>query len=156
LNTETKRLYEAMFLVDTADAAGNWQGVTNLITGIIEKRGGVIESLKKWDERKLCYDINKLSRGTYILVYFNADPSSISAIERDVKLTEDIIRVMILRADFMNEDDISKETPLEKEARLEKEEALAAKEEAQKYDLDDDADNDYTDVDDDFEEDDKD
>ncbi|AQQ70096.1 30S ribosomal protein S6 [Limihaloglobus sulfuriphilus] len=157
MNTETKRLYEAMFLVDTTDAAGNWEGVTNLITGIIEKRGGVIESLKKWDERKLCYEIKKLSRGTYILVYFNAEPSSITAIERDVKLTEDIIRVMILRADFMGEDDLQKETPLEREARLEKEEAQAAKEEARKseqnYDGDDD---DYIDDDDDSDDQDKD
>ena len=118
-----------MFLVDTADAAADWEGTVGLITGIIEKRGGEVVSSKKWDERRLAYEINKLNRGTFILVYFNANPLRIAAIERDVTLSENIIRVMILRADFMTEDDLNKETPLERDARIAEEEEAAAKEE---------------------------
>ncbi|MDO8886837.1 30S ribosomal protein S6, partial [Candidatus Oleimmundimicrobium sp.] len=71
------------------------------ITAQIEKRGGEIVTLKKWDERQLAYEIDGKTRGTYILVYFNCEPASIASIERDNNLSEDIMRAMILRADFI-------------------------------------------------------
>lgn len=120
----TMRLYEALFLVDSALAAGDWTGLVEKITVMINKRGGEIVSLKKWDERKLAYEIQNKSRGTYILVYFNAEPDSIMMLERDINLSEDVMRAMILRADFVNKEaGVEKETPLEAADRIEREEA---------------------------------
>lgn len=113
METVTKKLYEGMFLVDTADAISNWDGVVGEITGIIGKRGGEIVTLKKWDERKLAYEIDKKNRGTYILVYFNSETGAISAIERDIQLSEMIVRAMILSTARMSQEDINKPTPLE-------------------------------------------
>jgi len=130
LDTATKRLYEGLFLVDTALANSDWDGVTAEIKGIIEKRGGEIVDLKKWDERKLAYEIENKSRATYILTYFNCVTDGISKIERDISLSENLMRVMILRADIFAESDIKKDTPLEAQERATKEaqEAAAAKE----------------------------
>jgi ribosomal protein S6 len=109
---ETKRLYECLLLIDPAIAASNWEGITGKITSQIEKRGGEIVSLKKWDERQLAYDIEGKSRGTYILVYFKSEPGSIVAVERDFNLAEDIMRTMILRADFITSDEqMDKQAP---------------------------------------------
>lgn len=102
---ETKRLYECLLLIDPAIAAGEWDALTGNITSRIEKRGGEIVSLKKWDERQLAYEIDKKSRGTYILVYFKSEPEAISVIERDFNFAEDIMRIMILRADFITSDE---------------------------------------------------
>lgn len=98
---ETKRLYECLYLIDPALAAGSWDGIVGKITAQIEKRGGEIVTLKKWDERQLAYEIDGKTRGTYILVYFNCEPAAIASIERDNNLSEDIMRAMILRADFI-------------------------------------------------------
>lgn len=109
---ETKRLYECLLLIDPAIAAGDWDGITGKITSRIERRGGEIVSLKKWDERPLAYEIDKKSRGTYILVYFKSEPESISSVERDFNLAEDVMRVMILRADFItSEEQMDKQAP---------------------------------------------
>lgn len=127
-----KRLYEAMFLVDSAEAASDWEGINKLITTILERAGAEIVSMKKWDERKLAYTIKKQTRGTYILCYFRADGGKIRDIERDVRLSERIMRVLILKVEHLTEQDITKETPaikLEKEggqpaeAKMEKSEA---------------------------------
>ncbi len=98
---ETKRLYECLYLIDPALAAGSWDEMVGKITARIEKRGGEIVTLKKWDERQLAYEIDKKTRGTYILVYFNCEPEAIVSIERDNNLSEDIMRAMILRSDFI-------------------------------------------------------
>lgn len=123
METAIKRLYEGLFLVDSAEAASDWDGVISTIEKVLSRAECEVVSLEKWDERKLTYDINKKSRGTYILVYFNCDPLNISAIERDVQLSEHIMRVMILKTDKMSEDDLKRETP---RAKAEREEAEAA------------------------------
>lgn len=111
LDTVVKRLYEGMFLVDSGDAASDWDGVIKSIEKVISRAEGEVISLRKWDERRLAYDVNGKGRGTYILVYFNVDPLRITSIERDVQLSEQITRVLILRTDRMSQEDIDRPTP---------------------------------------------
>lgn len=112
METAVKRLYEGLFLVDSAIATGDWQLVNDTIHKILAKVGAEVVSFRKWDERKLTYDISRVSRGTYILVYFNCDPLRVHEVERDVQLSETLMRVMILRTDEMTQDEINKPTPL--------------------------------------------
>ncbi|MFZ9023957.1 MAG: 30S ribosomal protein S6 [Anaerohalosphaeraceae bacterium] len=113
METAVKRLYEGMFLVDTALAAQDWQVILDEVQRIMDRAEAEVVSLKKWDERRLCYDIQKKSRGTYILVYFNCETGKIGGIERDVQLSELITRVLVLRTDRMSPEDLEKLTPLE-------------------------------------------
>ena len=130
METVTKVLYEAMFLVDSAEAASDWEGINQVITGILEKFGAEIISSRKWDEAKLAYDVNKKSRGTYILCYFRCEGVKIQDIERSVQLSERIMRVLILNAEHMTEEDLAKDTPAGLTAKRVEEQA-AAKAEAE-------------------------
>jgi len=105
LETVVKKLYEAMFLVDSAQAQ-NWDAIITAIKTILEKTEAEIVSIKKWDERRLAYEINGKSRGTYILCYFRADGDRIRDIERDVQLSERIMRVLILSPETREKQDI--------------------------------------------------
>lgn len=111
MKTANRKLYEGMFLVDSAEAAQNWEGVNENVKTILERAGAEIESIRKWDERKLAYEINGKSRGTYILCYFRAEGGSIRDIEKAVRLSERIMRVLILSAEGMNKEDLVKTTP---------------------------------------------
>jgi len=112
LETVSKNLYEGMFLVDSALAASDWDGVMELIKNILNRAEAEIVSLSKWDERKLAYEINKKSRGTYLLCYFKVAGERVKDIERDVKLSEKIMRVLILSTEPMSQEDIDRETPV--------------------------------------------
>lgn len=90
-----KRLYEAIFLVDSVTEA-DWDKTNTAIKKILEKAGAEIVSMEKWDERRLAYEIGGKNRGTYILCYFHADGQKIRQIERDAQLSESIMRVLIL------------------------------------------------------------
>jgi len=103
LAQDSKRMYEGMFLVDSALATSNWEEVEAALQRVFERAEAEVLKLEKWDDRRLCYDIGGHKRGTYILTYFNTDPDHISGIERDVKLHEKLLRVMILRADRIPE-----------------------------------------------------
>lgn len=106
----TVNTYEAMFLIGSAANSENEAGVA-LVRNIIERHSGKILVIKKWDERKLAYEIGNTKRGTYIVAFFQATGSAVTAIERDVKLSEDFIRVMTLRADHLNETEMAAVEP---------------------------------------------
>jgi small subunit ribosomal protein S6 len=91
------RQYEGMFLVGPAATTEN-EGGLKLVRGILDRHGAKIMVIKKWDERKLMYEIKRQKRGTYVIAYFEAAPSAISGIERDVKLSEDVLRVLVTDA----------------------------------------------------------
>ncbi len=111
METTVMKLYEAMFLVDSAEATADWEGINAVIKKILEKTGAEIVSIRKWDDRRLAYEINGKSRGTYILCYFRTEGGRIREIERDVQLSERIMRVLILSVEHMSQEDIEKDTP---------------------------------------------
>ena len=126
-----KKLYEAMFLVDSADAGSDWDGVIGAIKKVLERAKVDIVSIKKWDDRRLAYEIKSSARGTYILCYFRSDGQNNTQIEKAVQLSEKIIRVLILCVDWMTDEDIEKDTPAMKEEK-EKQQRAAAKETAER------------------------
>ena len=111
METNVKKLYEAMFLVDSAGAA-DWDAVNATIKNILERAEVEIVSIEKWDERKLAYEINGKTRGTYILCFFRAEGGKIREIERDVQLSEQIMRVLILSTEGRDKEDIEKPAPM--------------------------------------------
>ena len=78
---------------------------------MVERHGGEVLLIKKWDERKLAYEIKKQKRGTYIICYYKGPGASVTAIERDVNLNDDVLRVLITRADHLNQEEMAAVEP---------------------------------------------
>ena len=120
METVTKRLYEGMFLIDSAQAAADWEGTLSMISTILERADAEVVAMRKWQERKLAFDIDHKTRGTYILCYFKADSQRIAGIEKDVLLSENVMRVLVLGTDkrpaSMLKRDISGEPEVKAEA----------------------------------------
>lgn len=119
-----RKLYEGMFLVDSAQAA-DWDATKAVLEGVLKRADAEILEMKKWDDRRLAYEVNKKARGTYILCYFNADCDKIQDVEKGAQLSDQIMRVLILNTEQMSEDDMKRDTPV---VKAEKE--VAAAEEA--------------------------
>ena len=96
----------------------------------MERAKAKIVSIRKWDECKLAYEINGKTRGTYILCYFRADGKKIQDIERDVQLSEQIMRVLILSAEAREKEDIEKDTPAERAEKYRREASPSGKQKA--------------------------
>ena len=103
--------YEAMFLLPPAAAMDQDGTGLRLCRAIIERHGGQVIVLKRWDERKLFYEINGQKRGTYVIAYFRGPGGAIGAIERDVKLSDEILRIMVTKADHLSEDEMNAVEP---------------------------------------------
>ncbi|MFM9996478.1 MAG: 30S ribosomal protein S6 [Phycisphaerales bacterium] len=97
--------YEAMFLVGQA-AAADLSAVIAHVNEILSRAHAQVLALRKWDERRLAFEIKKQKRGLYLLAYFKAPNTSVAGIERDCNLSEVILRALILRADHYTEDEM--------------------------------------------------
>ena len=126
--------YEAMFLVSPAVAA-DLGALVEHIESVFSRAEADIISMKKWDERRLAYEIDKNKRGVYILAYFSCDPVNIETIERLCGLSEQILRVLMLRADHLTLDEmkaadgreaLADEAKLRRETQAKEAEAEAA------------------------------
>lgn len=99
------KAYEGMFIFDPA-AAVEWANVEAEINRLIGRVGGQLIACKRWDERRLAYEIRGRKRGYYVLSYFRAPPDRIAALERDIQLSEHILRALLLRADHLTEEEM--------------------------------------------------
>lgn len=102
--------YEAMFLLGPAATQENEGGVA-LVRALVERHGGQLNHIKKWDERRLTYEIKKQKRGTYVIAFFKASGNAITPLEREVKLSDDFLRVLVTRADHLNQQEMEAVEP---------------------------------------------
>lgn len=119
--SETREyVYEAMFLLSQATAA-DFKGAIEHIDEVLARGHAKVLAMRKWDERRLAYEVKGQKRGVYILTYFTCKGSDVAHIERDCNLSEKIMRAMILRCDHLTRDQVEAmddRKGLETEAKL--------------------------------------
>ncbi len=87
-----------MFLFDPTFGS-SFESCDAEVRRLMERAEAEVILCRKWDERRLAYRIKGRKRGVYVLVYFKASPSKIIPLERDAHLSENILRLLVLRAD---------------------------------------------------------
>ena len=94
----SQKLYEVMFLLDAAKGGADLPVTIQHVSSLLERHEAAIERIEKWAERKLAYNIGHVERGIYLLIYARIDPQRIAELRRDISLSEDILRVLVLEA----------------------------------------------------------
>ena len=69
------------------------------VQALVERFGGTIEKVDEWGKRRLAYEINDRTEGFYYLVNFKADSEFPKELERQYKITEGILRTIVIRKD---------------------------------------------------------
>lgn len=95
--TTENRLYEGMFVMPQTLVREDKEAGFEIIKSVLGKYNAQIEYIDVWQERALAYEINHVRNATYILTYFKAEPTVISKIERTIRITEEILRALIVR-----------------------------------------------------------
>jgi small subunit ribosomal protein S6 len=93
------RKYEALYIVKPELTDADVQKIADRFKGVIEERGGTVESAGKWDKRKLAYEINGYKEGNYILMNFSADAKTPAELNRLMRISDDVIRHRIFSQD---------------------------------------------------------
>ena len=105
------RQYEALLLLNPSYATGSWETAKQEVEHILHRANAEILHVRKWDERRLAYEIGGQKRGVYVLAFFKAEGPKVAGIERDVQLSENILRCIVLKAEHLALKDIEAMQP---------------------------------------------
>lgn len=90
--------YEITYIIHP-DLEGSTAKITEKIKTSLAKSGGKILNEESWGKKKLAYEINKNSFGIYEFLLVQMEPSSVSDVERTLRLSEEVIRSMVVLAE---------------------------------------------------------
>ncbi|HEY0219448.1 MAG TPA: 30S ribosomal protein S6 [Afipia sp.] len=96
-------LYEHVFLARQDASAQQVEDFTTQITGVIEGLGGKVTKAENWGVRSLTYRMNKNRKAHFMLLNIDGPSSVVAEIERQERISEDIIRYLTVRVDELEE-----------------------------------------------------
>ncbi len=91
--------YELVFIVHPEVGDDALDPIVNNITSYITGKKGVITEVARWGRKKFAYPIKHVLEGNYVLVRFNLDPSANKELETNLKISEKIIRYLLIKLD---------------------------------------------------------
>lgn len=94
--TTTKRTYEVLYIIDITSTDEQIQAVADKFSGVVTEQGGEVIAAGLWDKRRMAYDIKGKGEGCYILMYFTGEAALCLELDRVMRISDDIIRHMIL------------------------------------------------------------
>jgi len=90
--------YESVVIISPEVDDEGLKSLEKTFTDMINKEGKVskVDNLGK---KTLAYEVKKFNEGIYLVFYFEANPELISELERNYRITDEVIKFMVIRLD---------------------------------------------------------
>jgi small subunit ribosomal protein S6 len=92
-------LYEHVFLARQDASTQQVEELTTQMTGIVEQLGGKVVKMENWGVRSLTYRMNKNRKAHFVLLNIDGPSAAVAEIERQERISEDVIRYLTVRVD---------------------------------------------------------
>jgi small subunit ribosomal protein S6 len=96
-------LYEHVFLARQDASPQQVDELTAQMTGIVQQLGGKITKTESWGVRSLTYRIAKNRKAHFVLLNIDAPSAAIAEIERQERISEDVLRYLSVRVEELEE-----------------------------------------------------
>jgi small subunit ribosomal protein S6 len=96
-------LYEHVFLARQDASTQQVEELTAQMTGIVEQSGGKVTKTENWGVRSLTYRMNKNRKAHFVLLNIDAPSAAVAEIERQERISEDVIRYLTVRVEELEE-----------------------------------------------------
>ncbi|MEW6726662.1 30S ribosomal protein S6 [Desulforudis sp. 1088] len=93
------RQYEVMYILHPELEEEGLAALTAKFQEVVTAGGGEVTKLDKWGKRRLAYEIDHVHDGYYVVMKFKAEPAVARELDRVLKITDGVIRHMIIRED---------------------------------------------------------
>ena len=91
------RDYEVLYIVRADLDDDKVQSAVKRVNTLIERSGGRTEKTNLWGKRKLAYEVKHQKEGAYVLQDFQLEPDRVPELEASLKITEEVLRHLIVR-----------------------------------------------------------
>ena len=88
--------YESVIIINPSVDEDKVKGLIDKFSDLINKQGKVtkVDTLGK---KKLAYEVKKNKEGIYVVFYFEAEPTLIAELERNYRITDEIIKFIVVK-----------------------------------------------------------
>ncbi len=93
------RRYELMLVLRPDVADDKAQSIIDRTTRLIAGGDGQIVKVAPWGRRRLAYQIDRYREGSYHIILFEAPPPVIGELERNLLITEEVLRHLVTRVE---------------------------------------------------------
>ena len=91
------RDYELIFILSPEVDEERVPATVERVSKLITDKGGAIEGVDHWGRRRLAYPIRRFVEGNYVSTRLKLSPTKTTELEASLKLTEEIIRYLLVR-----------------------------------------------------------
>jgi len=91
--------YELMVILDPEIDERTVAPSLDKFLNVIRNDGGTVDKVDIWGRRRLAYEIKKKSEGIFAVVDFTAEPATTKELDRQLNLSEAVMRTKVLRAE---------------------------------------------------------
>jgi small subunit ribosomal protein S6 len=96
-------LYESVFIARQDITAQQAEALADQFAELVSQNGGEVKKREYWGLRNLAYRIKKNRKGHYVLFNLDAPPAAVAEMERNMRLSEDVLRYQSVRVDAIEE-----------------------------------------------------
>lgn len=93
------RNYELTYIVASDVDEQEYNGIVAQVQKWIEESSGSVTNFEAWGRRKLAYAIGSYTEGFYVSLRMDLPPQSLMELERNLGLSEKVIRHLVVRTD---------------------------------------------------------
>ncbi|MCX6471267.1 30S ribosomal protein S6 [Williamsia sp. MIQD14] len=92
------RHYELMVILDPNLDERTVAPSLDTFLNVVRKDGGKIDKVDIWGKRRLAYEIDKHTEAIYAVIDIDAEPKTVSELDRQLKLNESVLRTKVMKA----------------------------------------------------------
>ncbi len=95
--------YENVFIARQDVTTAQVEALADGFANILKEGGGSVTKREYWGLRNLSFRIKKNRKGHYVLLNIDAPPAAVQEMERNMRISEDILRFLTVRVDALEE-----------------------------------------------------
>lgn len=97
-NTVAKlQAYESMVILSPGLTKEEADKLVDKYADVIKAQGGEVSKIDRMGKRKIAYEMKKQAEGTYALIVFTAPGPAVAELERQLRLSDDVLKFQTLR-----------------------------------------------------------
>ena len=88
--------YESVIIINPSVDEEKVKSLVDRFSELINKNGKV-EKVDTLGKKRLAYEVKKNREGIYVVLYFEAEPSLIAELERNYRITDEVIKFIVVK-----------------------------------------------------------
>lgn len=93
------RDYELILIISPEVGDEVFEATLDNLSKFVAENGGAISNVERWGKRKLAYPLKHFMEGNYVLTQLKMSPASGKQLEANLKISEDVLRHLLIRLD---------------------------------------------------------